>query len=59
MGRDAARRFPWLRVDVVEVDQQPHPDLVVAVPTYVLNDAIISLGNPHEAELFSLLERVR
>lgn len=38
-------------VDVSELDGRPLPDAVVAVPTYLLDGVVLSLGNPHLASL--------
>jgi hypothetical protein len=53
----ARRRFPALRVEVVnlsEPDIEP-PHEVFAVPTYLLDREILSLGNPRPAELMQRL----
>jgi hypothetical protein len=59
----AAARFPNLDVRVFDVDVNtgdqpscPVPDRVVAVPTYLLNGAVVSLGNPAPE---ALLTRIR
>ncbi len=44
--------FPNLAVEVVDVDAAgPGREDVFAVPTFVLEDRILSLGNPQESEL--------
>jgi len=43
---DVMPQFPDLRLNLVNTAQQPLPDHVFAVPTYMLNGKIISLGNP-------------
>jgi hypothetical protein len=54
-----ADRFPGVQVRVVDLtrllDSGPLPDVVVAVPTYLLDDRVISLGNPYPEELFARL----
>lgn len=49
-------RYPDVEVRLVNVDREAPPPAVVAVPTYMLNGRIISLGNPSENELFEELE---
>src|SRR6266851_2523662 len=59
LAEDAAALFPTVVVRVIdldlEVDKGPPPDPVVAVPTYVLNGRVVSLGNPYPEELFARL----
>lgn len=46
--------YPGLRVEVVDADAVPEgslPESVVAVPAYVLDGKLISLGNPNPATL--------
>ena len=44
--------FPNLAVEVVDVDVAgPGRDDVFAVPTFVLEDRVLSLGNPQESHL--------
>ncbi|GJM43066.1 MAG: hypothetical protein DHS20C20_33480 [Ardenticatenaceae bacterium] len=43
---DVASLFPDLALNVVNTQQEPLPDGVFAVPTYLLNNKVISLGNP-------------
>ncbi len=54
----AARRFPAVSVRVVDLERQPEarPEDLVAVPTYVLDGRIVSLGNPRQRDLFRQLE---
>jgi hypothetical protein len=52
--------FPTVRVDVIHLDDldrrgQPVPAGVVAVPTYLLDGAVISLGNPRRDDLIARL----
>ena len=55
----AERRFPRLRVRVVDLDREPaaRPEQLVAVPTYMLDGQVIALGNPRQRDLFRDLER--
>jgi hypothetical protein len=43
------------RVIDLDLYGSPPPDPVVAVPTYVLNGRVVSLGNPYPEELFARL----
>jgi hypothetical protein len=54
-----AERFRAVSVRLVDLDAQPdaRPDHVIAVPTYLLDDTVIALGNPRQADLFKQLER--
>ncbi len=57
LAEEAAARYPSVVVRVVDLDLggSPPPDPVVAVPTYVLNGRVVSLGNPYPEELFAHL----
>jgi alkyl hydroperoxide reductase subunit AhpF len=59
LAEEAAALFPSVVVRVIDldrdVDKGPPPDPVVAVPTYVLNGRVVSLGNPYPEELFAHL----
>lgn len=45
--------FPEARVDLIDLaeDRGVHRGLVVAVPTFILNGRVFSLGNPAPDEL--------
>ena len=44
--------FPKVSVEIVDMNEsQPQRDDVFAVPTYVLEDHVLSLGNPQESDL--------
>jgi hypothetical protein len=53
-----AEHFRSLSVRVLDLDVEPdaRPENLVAVPTYILDDRIIALGNPREAELFGHID---
>jgi len=60
MAAAAASRFPGLQVCTVDVDALPSagqptglPEGVVAVPTYLLDGAVVALGNPDPEALFA------
>jgi hypothetical protein len=56
---EQAQTIPHLRVSVIYVGKarQPPPDNVVAVPTYLLDGRVVSLGNPDRQEFLSDLAR--
>jgi hypothetical protein len=53
-----AARFGVSSVRLVDLDIDPlaKPACVIAVPAYLLNDQVISFGNPREADLIRLVE---
>src|SRR5918912_1173416 len=57
LANEAAERFPGVVVRVIDLDLDGSPpaEPVVAVPTYVLNGRVVSLGNPYPEELFARL----
>ena len=54
---ELARTIAGLQVTVINLDQpgQHIPPRVVAVPTYVLNSKVISLGNPEREQFLTML----
>jgi hypothetical protein len=54
-----AERFETVSVRVVDLDDAPEakPERVIAVPAYLLDDEVISFGNPRQADLFRQVER--
>lgn len=48
---ELAPQFPQLSVELIDIDTPNRPENVFAVPTYVLDGRIISLGNPYRDEL--------
>jgi len=56
---DIAPQFPDVTVELLDMTSSEHPDQVFAVPTYVLNDRVIFLGNPTREELIRKLEAAR
>ena len=58
IGLEMQVTFPKLAVDLVEIDgSHPVPDGVVATPTYLLDGAVISLGNPRREMLVDEIRR--
>ena len=57
---ELARPLPGVDVHVVNLDTttDPVPTRVVAVPTYVLDGRVASLGNPSREDLLRLLGQV-
>jgi Thioredoxin domain len=53
LAQRVAIEFPALTVQIINLDEAGavKPDAVFAVPTYLLNDGIISLGNPSLDEI--------
>ncbi len=52
LAQQADERFPNLEVDIVDMNKaSPDRDDVFAVPTFVLEGRVLSLGNPQESEL--------
>jgi hypothetical protein len=51
-------RFPALEVEVVDLSRTEvdRPDYVFAVPTFVLNGRVLSLGNPRRSRLLAAVE---
>ena len=58
LAKAVADRFRAVSVRLVDLDAQPEarPEHVVAVPAYLLNDTVISLGNPRQPDLFQQVE---
>ena len=54
---ERARTIAGLKVTVINLDQpgQSIPPRVVAVPTYLLNGRVVSLGNPEREEFLAML----
>jgi len=57
LAERAAHEFEDIAVDVIDIDERPEqiPPSVFAVPSYLLNGAVISLGNPSWERLSSAL----
>ncbi len=59
---ERAQAIPGLEVAVINLDhpQQPVPPSVFAVPTYLLDGRVVSLGNPaREAFLADLRQKAK
>ena len=48
---EIAPQFPQISVELVDMETSNRPQDVFAVPTYVLDGHIISLGNPYRDDL--------
>ncbi|MGH3717124.1 MAG: thioredoxin family protein [Micromonosporaceae bacterium] len=56
LAQEAATRFPSVDVRVIDLDGGgPVPEVVVAIPTYVMDGGVVWLGNPAPEELFARL----
>lgn len=51
MVAEMAPQFPQVLMELLDTQTHPLPDEVFAVPTYVLDGKVISLGNPYPADL--------
>ncbi len=49
--KDVTPKFPAVQVEFLDIEMKDRPDSVFAVPTYLLNGRVISLGNPTRHEL--------
>ena len=58
LAEAVAERFRAISVRLVDLDAEPEakPERVVAVPAYVLDDTIVSFGNPRQIDLFRQVE---
>ena len=53
LARAASDRFPQIEVEVVNLEAPDAPRVdVVAVPAYLLDGRVVSLGNPSRGRLF-------
>ncbi|RME74242.1 MAG: hypothetical protein D6784_10360 [Chloroflexi bacterium] len=57
IAQQIEQAFPDVAVEVIDVDQTPDrvPDSVFAVPTFVLDNRVVSLGNPSFADISTRL----
>lgn len=56
LAREAAARFPGVDVRLVDLDDGgTMPQVVVAVPTYVMDGRVVWLGNPAPEDLYARL----
>lgn len=53
IAAEVAQNYPQLRVEVIDLNapEVVIPETVFATPTYMLNNRIVSLGNPGPAEV--------
>jgi mono/diheme cytochrome c family protein len=60
IAQTLAREFPNLYVQIINLDepQAVKPEAVFAVPTFLLNERIVSLGNPYPHEIRHQIEKV-
>ena len=53
---DLRVQFPYVAISLLDIDPQEWPEQVFAVPTYLLNGRVISLGNPTRKTLHDKLQ---
>ena len=51
--------FPDVTIDLIDIQENDVPEEVFAVPTYLLNGKVVSLGNPTREELIEKLSAVQ
>ena len=58
LAGEVGARFPALAVEVVDLSRPgaERPDYVFAVPTFILNGRVLSLGNPRRSRLVAAIE---
>ena len=56
IARKVNERYPWLEVELFNVEEREPRDEVFAVPTYMLDEEIVFLGNPTDRQIEALLE---
>lgn len=56
MVRRIRASYPDLAIEVIDLERGPVPESVFAVPTYLLDGRIISLGNPSRGRLEQKIE---
>ena len=47
IASEIAEEFPQVQVEILDMTRAERPDNVFAVPTFLLNGRVVSLGNPH------------
>ena len=48
---EIAPEFPEIKVELLDLSSREYPENVFAVPTFILNGRVISLGNPYRDDL--------
>ena len=56
IAQEIDEAYPRMSVRILDVAEAPGGDDVFAVPTFVLNGEVISLGNPDRSELRRTIE---
>jgi len=56
IAQEVDEAYPRMSVRVLDVAEAPGGDDVFAVPTFILNGDVISLGNPDRSELRRAIE---
>jgi hypothetical protein len=57
IAAEISERCPWLLVELIHLDDPGAtvPPQVFSVPTYVLDDQVVSLGNPYLEHLEAMV----
>jgi hypothetical protein len=55
---EIAPQFPEIAVELLDLEADDRPENVFAIPTYVLNGRVISLGNPYRDQLRQEIQNV-
>ena len=56
IAKKVNERYSWLEVELFNVDEEEPQDDVFAVPTYMLDEEIVFLGNPGDERIAELFE---
>ena len=56
IAKKVNERYSWLEVELFNVDEEEPQDDVFAVPTYMLDEKIVFLGNPSDEQIAELFE---
>jgi hypothetical protein len=58
LAEAVAERFGAVSVRLIDLDIDPEarPERVIAVPAYLLDETVISFGNPRQVDLFQQVE---
>ncbi len=57
--QDISPLFPEVAISLLDLQSNPTPEEVFAVPTYVLNGKVTYLGNPTREQLIEKLEATK
>jgi alkyl hydroperoxide reductase subunit AhpF len=57
LAAEMARHFPQIGIELIDIATPRRPRNIFAVPTFVLDGCIISLGNPYRDDLRREIEQ--